>query len=135
MWVARQLREAFPFDQVPKYLIRDRDGVYGTEVSRCLASMGIEEVVTAPRSPWQSPYVERLIGSIRRELLDHVIVLGERHLMQLLKSYITYHHDARFHQSLSGNSPNPREVEPPERGKVVAEPMVGGLHHRYRRCG
>jgi transposase InsO family protein len=134
VWVVRQLRAAFPFDQVPRYLIRDRDGIYGEEVRRCLRSLGISEVLIAPRSPWQSPFVERLIGSIRRELLDHVIVLNERHLLRLLRSYFAYYHESRCHQSLGHNAPDPREVEPPERGKVVAEPMVGGLHHRYRRC-
>jgi putative transposase len=134
-WVARQLRQAFPFETTPRYLIRDRDGIYGAEVRRCLTSLSIEEVVTAPRSPWQNPYCERLIGSIRRELLDHVIVGGERHLQRLLSSYFAYYHQARPHAGLGHNAPEPRAVEPPERGRVVAEPMVGGLHHRYRRCG
>ena len=135
VWVANQLRQAFPFDEAPRYLIRDRDGIYGEEVRRCLKALGIEEVVIAPRSPWQNPFVERLIGTLRRELLDHVIVLGERHLMRLLRDYFTYYHQARCHQSLNGNAPDPRAVEPPERGRVLAEPMVGGLHHRYRRAG
>jgi transposase InsO family protein len=133
-WVAQQLREAFPFGQAPRYLIRDRDGVYGEEVVHCLKSLGIEAVVTAPRSPWQNPFVERLIGTLRRELLDHVIVLGERHLMRLLSSFFAYYHEARCHQSLDGNAPEPRAVEPPERGAVVSIPMVGGLHHVYRRA-
>ncbi len=134
-WVATQLRQAFPFDTAPRYLLRDRDGVYGEAVRRCLRSLGIEEVLTAPRSPWQNPYAERLIGSIRRDLLDRVIVLGERHLMKLLRSYFGYYHTARCHQSLDGNAPEPRDIEGPERGEVVGVPMVGGLHHRYRRCG
>ncbi len=134
VWVARQLVQAFPFATAPRYLIRDRDGIYGEEVRRCLKGLGIEEVVTAPRSPWQNPYCERLIGSIRRELLDHVLVLNERHLMRLLRAYWDYYHDARCHQALAGDAPNPRPVEPPERGRVVGEPMVGGLHHRYRRA-
>jgi putative transposase len=129
-WVVQQLREAFPFETAPRYLIRDRDGAYGEEVRRCLRGLGIEEVVTAPRSPWQNPYVERLIGSIRRDCLDHVIVLGERHLRSLLRSYFDYYHTARCHQSLDGNAPVPRAVEPPEQGEVVAEPMVGGLQKR-----
>ncbi|HEY7424636.1 MAG TPA: integrase core domain-containing protein [Gemmataceae bacterium] len=133
-WVSQQLREAFPFETAPRYLIRDRDGIYGAEVRRCLAGLPIEEVLTAPRSPWQSPYVERLIGSIRRELLDHVLVLNERHLRRLLSSYLDYYHRARPHMGLGHNAPEPRAVEPPERGRVVAEPMVGGLHHRYHRC-
>jgi transposase InsO family protein len=133
-WVSRQWRQAFPFETTPRYLIRDRDGLYGEEVRRCLASLPIEEVVTAPWSPWQSAYVERMIGSIRRELLDHVIVLNERHLRRLLSSYLEYYHHSRPHRGLGHNAPEPRAVEPPERGRVVAEPMVGGLPHRYRRC-
>jgi putative transposase len=132
-WVAQQLREAFPFDTAPRYLIRDRDGIYGEEVKRCLKSMGIEEVVIAPRSPWQSPYVERLIGTIRLELLDHVIVLNERHLRRLMTEFFGYYHTCRTHRSLDQNAPEPRDIEPPERGKVWAEPYLGGLHHRYRR--
>jgi transposase InsO family protein len=132
-WVARQLRQAFPFDSVPRYLIRDRDGIYGDEVRRCLASLNVEEVVTAPRSPWQNPCCERLIGSIRRELLDHVIVVGGRHLHRLLSLYLAYYHQARPHMGLGHKTPEPRAVEPPEHGRVVAEAMVGGLHHRYRR--
>ena len=133
-WVSRQLRETFPFETAPRYLIRDRDGIYGAEVRHCLASLNIEEVVTAPRSPWQNPFVERLIGSIRRECLDHVIILNEGHLRRLLSFYLAYYHQARPHLGLGHNAPEPRAVEPPERGRVIAEPMVGGLHHRYRRC-
>jgi transposase InsO family protein len=96
--------------------------------------MGIEEVVTAPRCPWQNPFVERLIGTIRRECLDHFIVLNEAHLRRILSSFLIFYHQHRVHQSLDRNAPVPREIEPPDRGKVVAEPMVGGLHHRYRRC-
>jgi transposase InsO family protein len=95
--------------------------------------MGIEEVITASRSPWQNPFVERLIGTIRRECLNHFIVLNEAHLKRILKSFFHYYHTARTHRSLDCNAPVPRAVEPPERGKVVAMPMVGGLHHRYRR--
>jgi len=133
-WVGQQLREAFPFDSVPRYLIRDRDGIYGEEFRRTVESMGIEEVVIAPRSPWQNPFVERLIGTFRRELLNHVIVLNEAHLKRLIASFLTYYHQDRPHMALEHNSPVPREVDPPERGRVVAEPMVGGLHHRYRRA-
>jgi transposase InsO family protein len=134
-WVAQQLREAFPYDEAPRYLIRDRDSIYGAEVRRCIKAMGIEEVVIAPRSPWQNTYGERLIGTLRRDLLDHVIVLGERHLQRLLTSFFAYYHQSRCHQSLKGNAPEPRAVEPRERGRVVAEPIVGGLHHRYHRAG
>lgn len=135
IWVAQQLREAFPFDDVPKYLICDNDGVYGDETSRCLESMGIEEVRIAPRSPWQNAHAERVIGTLRRELLDHVIVLNERHLEKLITEFLTYYHDSRCHQSLDDNSPTPRVVEPPEKGEVISIPMSGGLHHRYRRAG
>jgi transposase InsO family protein len=134
-WVAGQLREAFPFAAAPRYLIRDRDAAYGEEVRRCLRALRVAEVVTAPRSPWQNPFVERLIGSVRRECLDRVIVLGEGHLRRILASYLAYYHDARTHLSLGGNAPNPRGVEVPARGPVTAVPMVGGLHHRYRRWG
>jgi transposase InsO family protein len=134
VWVAQQLREAFPYDQAPRYLIRDRDAIYGAEVRRCLKNMGIEEVVIAPRSPWQNPFAERLIGTLRRELLDHVIVLNERHLHRLVSSYLTYYHHSRCHQALGGNAPEARAVEPPARGAVIAIPQVGGLHHRYTRA-
>jgi transposase InsO family protein len=134
-WVARQLREAFPFDFAPRHLIRDRDSIYGCEVRHCLKSLGIEELVIAPRSPWQNPYVERVIGTIRRELLDHVIVLGERHLRRLLRDFAdSYYHPERCHQGLGGNAPEPRAVQPPTLGPVTTIPLVGGLHHRYRRA-
>jgi len=96
--------------------------------------MGIREVITARRSPWQNPYVERLIGSIRRECLDHMIVLSERHLKWILRSYFEYYHESRTHLSLNRNSPIKRKVDPPENGKVIAIPQVGGLHHRYCRA-
>jgi putative transposase len=132
-WIAGQIREAFPFDETPRHLIRDRDAVYGDCFRECLERMGIEEVLIAARSPWQNPYVERLIGSIRRECLDHVIVLDEAHLKRVLGSYFSYYHRARTHRSLDDNAPCPRAVEPPGRGRVVAIPQVGGLHHRYAR--
>ncbi len=96
--------------------------------------MGIEQVRTAFRSPWQSPYVERLIGSIRRECLDHVIVLNEAHLMRILNDYFDYYHESRAHLSLDRNAPTPREIESSEQGDVVSIPQVGGLHHRYSRA-
>ena len=133
-WTAQQIINAFPFDEAPKYLIRDRDGIYGNLVRHRLKHMGIEEVVIAPRSPWQNPFVERVIGSIRRDCLDHVIVLNEAHLVRILSEYIDYYHTARPHQSLDHNAPIPRVVESPEYGRVVAEPILGGLHHRYRRA-
>ena len=132
-WVARQITEAFPFDTAPRYLIRDRDGIYGEIFRQRVRNMGIEEVVIAPQSPWQNPFVERLIGSIRRDCLDHVIVLNEKHLKRILTGYFDYYHRARCHMALDGNAPCPREVEPPEQGKVTAIPQVGGLHHRYAR--
>ncbi len=133
-WTAQQLTESFPFDEAPRFIIRDRDGVYGNDVRDRLNYMGITEVLIAPRSPWQNGYAERLIGSIRRECLDHVIVRSERHLLRILGEYFDYYDCSRPHQSLDGNSPEPREVEPPSRGWVVAEPVLGGLHHRYRRA-
>src|SRR5438105_544215 len=99
-----------------------------------MKSLGIDEVVSAPASPWQNPYVERVIGLIRRECLDHVIILNEAHLKRILGSYFAYYHEARTHLSLERNAPTPREVEPPERGPVRAIPQVGGLHHRYTRA-
>ena len=132
-WVAQQIREAFPWDTAPRYMIRDRDRVYGIAFRSRIKAMGIEEVVTAPRSPWQSPYVERVIGSIRRECLDHVIVLNERHLRAILLSYIAYYQRSRTHLALARDTPERRSVQPAGAGKIVAFPQVGGLHHRYQR--
>jgi transposase InsO family protein len=132
-WTAQQLTEACPFDSAPRYLVRDNDPIYGRIFRDRLEALGIEDTPIAPRSPWQNPYVERLIGTLRRELLDHVIVLNERHLKRLVAEFLVYYHAARPHQSLDDNSPIPREVEPPERGPIVRTPLVGGLHHRYGR--
>ena len=132
-WTAQQITEAFPFDEAPRFLIRDRDGIYGGYFKNRVKHMGIEEVLITPRSPWQNPYCERIIGSIRRECLDHVIVLNEAHLKRILNSYFEYYHDSRPHLSLDRNSPTPRNVEPPSLGEVVSIPIVGGLHHRYTR--
>ncbi len=132
-WVGQQITEAFPWDTAPRYMIRDRDSVYGLVVRARIKAMGIGEVITAPRSPWQNPYVERVIGSIRRECLDHVIVLSERHLRRVLDSYLDYYHESRTHLSLNKDSPVPRPILPAETGKVIAFPQVGGLHHRYER--
>jgi putative transposase len=132
-WTAQQIVEAFPEDRIPKYLMRDRDGVYGHAFRDRLAGMGIDEVLSAPRSPRQNPFVERLIGSIRRECLDHVIVLGERHLRRILASYFAYYHRSRTHLSLKKDAPASRAVMSPETGEVVELPVVGGLHHRYER--
>jgi putative transposase len=133
-WTAQQVIEAFPFDQAPRYQIRDRDSIYGDEFRRLIEGLGIEETLIAPRSPWQNPYCERLIGSIRRECLNHVIVLSEAHLKRILKSYFEYYHQARTHLSLERNSPTPRTVQPPSLGEVISMSQVGGLHHRYARA-
>ena len=133
-WAAQQIVEAFPDDTAPRFLIRDRDGIYGGQFKDRVSNMGIKQVVTARRSPWQNPYVERLIGSIRRECLNHVIVLNERHLRRILRSYFEYYHKSRTHLSLDRNAPIQRAVEPRRLGKVIAIPQVGGLHHRYRRA-
>ncbi len=133
-WTAQQMIEAFPDDEVPRFLIRDRDRIYGHVFQARVTNMGIEEVVCSRRSPWQNPYAERVIGSIKCECLRHVIILNERHLKRILHSYFEYYHHSRTHLSLDRNAPVPREVEPRGRGKVVAIPMVGGLHHRYRRA-
>jgi transposase InsO family protein len=125
--------EAFSFDSVPRYLLRDRDAIYSEAVRRRIKGLGIEEVVTAPRSPWQNPFCEPVIGSIRRECLDHVIVMNERHLRGVLREYVDYYHTCRTHLSLNKDPPETRTVEPPEWGTIIAFPRVGGLHHRYAR--
>jgi len=133
-WTAQQVVEAFPYDERPRYLLRDRDGIY-EEGFRCrVRRMGIQEVLIAPRAPWQNPYIDRLIGSLRRECLDHVVVLGEAHLRRLLSAYLRYYHEARPHLALARNAPVPRALQPPSMGKVIALPQVGGLHHRYARA-
>ena len=132
-WTALQIVQAFPWDTAPKFIIRDRDAIYGDEVRRALTNSGIDDVLTAPRSPWQNAYVERLIGSIRRECLDHVIILNEKHLRRVLREYLTYYEVSRTHLGLAKDCPVPRDVEPPERGDVIRIPQVGGLHHRYAR--
>jgi putative transposase len=132
-WTAQQLVEAFPWQTAPRYLLRDRDAVYGVAFSRRVQTMGIHEVKTAARSPWQNPYVERLIGTLRRECLDHVVVLNEPHLRRLLRGYLIYYHGARTHLSLEKDAPEPRPVEHLDDGRIVETPMVGGLHHRYGR--
>jgi transposase InsO family protein len=125
--------EAFPWHATPKYLLRDRDTIYGDWFRWCVRSMGIEEVLTAPQSPWQNPYSERLNGSIRRECLDHVIVLSEGHLRRILAGYVAYYNRSRTHLSLEMDSPVTRPVQTPDYGKVISLPQVGGLHHRYER--
>jgi transposase InsO family protein len=132
-WVAHQLLEAFPWDSAPRYLLRDRDGSYGERFREAANWLGIREVLTAPQSPWQNAYVERLIGSIRRECLDHVIVLNETGLRRILKSYFEYYERTRTHLSLSKDAPVGRPIQPIETGRIVEIPQVGGLHHRYER--
>ena len=123
--------EAFADREAPRYLIRDRDGVYGNEVSRRLNSLGVAEVLTAPQSPWQNAYVERLIGSIRRECLNHFIIFNARHLKRTLAAYFHYYHRSRPHRALNKQCPIEREVM--KNGAIVAIGEVGGLHHRYER--
>jgi putative transposase len=132
-WTAQQIVEAFPWDEAPRYLLRDRDSTYGDYFRQRVGHMGLEEMKIAPHSPWQNPYVERLIGSIRRECLDEVIVLNERHLRRLLQSYVDYYYHWRTHRSLDMETPEPRPVQPPELGPVKKLPEVGGLHHHYER--
>jgi putative transposase len=131
-WTAQQLREAFPWDRAPRYLIRDRDHAFDgwTETAK---SMGIDELLTAPRSPWQNAYAERFIGSARRECLDHVIVFSAPGLQRLMKLYCAYYEQSRTHLSLNKDAPIPRPIGAPGDGRVVAIPQVGGLHHRYER--
>jgi len=132
-WTARQLVQVIPGETAPRFLVRDRDGIYGDRVRHTLEALGIEEVVTAPRSPWQNAFAERLIGSLRRECLDHIVVLGEIHLLRILAGYFEYYNRARCHLSLVGDAPEPRSVQGPGLGRVVELPEVGGLHHRYGR--
>src|SRR5262245_61812782 len=133
LWTAQQIVDAFPDDSAPSYLLRDRDQVYGQPFRHRVKGMQIEEVLTAPHSPWQNPFAERLIGSIRRECLNHVLVLGERHLRRTLTRYVAYYHQARTHLALDKDAPDLRPIVPPEAGQIVEIPEVGGLHHRYLR--
>ena len=130
-WTAQQMVEAFPFDSAPKYLLRDRDRIYGDEFRKQVEILGIKEVLSAPRSPWQRAYVERVIGSIRRECLDHVIIFNEEALRRTLRAYFRYYHGSRLHLSLDRDSPDSRPVQ--SVGEVIAIAEVGGLHHRYER--
>jgi len=132
-WTAQQLTEAFPYDKPPRYLLRDRDAIYGSEFVQRTLGLGLKQKLIAPRSPWQNPFVERLVGSIRRECLDHVIVLHEQHLRRRLADYFHYYHGQRTHRSLDEDCPEPRAVELPDQGNIIALPLVNGLHHRYAR--
>ena len=132
-WLSLQITEAFPWDTAPRYLLRDRDTSYGSRFRKRVETMGIVEVVTAPRSPWQNPYAERVIGSIRRECLDHIIVFNERHLRRVLLSYVDYYHRSRTHLGLGKDCPHERPIHLPSAGKIIALPKVGGLDHHYER--
>jgi transposase InsO family protein len=132
-WAARQISAAVGFNDRFAILIRDRDRIYGAAFDRTANACGLRQVLIAPRSPWQNGYVERLIGTIRRELVDHLVVLGERHLLRCLRDYVRYYNQDRPHMSLEGDAPSRRHVEPPEHGRVVALPRAGGRHHRYAR--
>ncbi len=131
-WTAQQIVEACPWDSAPKYLMRDRDSIYGQFFRKRVKGMGINDVISAPKSPWQNPYVERIIGSIRRDCLNHIIVLNENHLRRILTGYFKYYHHDRTHLGLCKDTPFRRPPQnKPRNGKVIALPRVGGLHHRY----
>jgi transposase InsO family protein len=130
-WIARQVTEAFPWDEAPRYLIRDRDGAFGPAYTRRIRAMGIRDRPTAARSPWQNGHVERLIGSIRRECTDHMVVLSEAHLRRILRSYATYYNQVRTHLSLSKDAPVARSVQ--RTGQITALSLLGGIHHQYVR--
>jgi transposase InsO family protein len=133
-WAAQQIVEAIGADFVPAYLIRDRDGIYGAAFDARVKHLGIKQVKIAPHSPWQNGYAERWVGTLRRELLDHVIVLGERHLLRLVRQHAAYYNEDRPHMSLDGDAPVTRPIEHPPARRVIALPRIGGLHHRYRRA-
>ena len=132
-WTAQQMAEAFPWDTAPPYLLHDHDSIYRGPFRQRVRGMGVREVLTAPSSPWQNPYAERLIGSIRRECLDHVLVLSERHLRRALTGYFAYYHRSRTHLAFQKDTPDERPIERPELRTIVQIPEVGGLHHRYVR--
>jgi putative transposase len=132
-WTGQQIVDAFPDESAPAYLLRDRDRVYGQQFRHRVKGLGIDEVLTAPQSPWQNPFAERLIGSIRRECLDHVLVLGERHLRRILAHYFRHYHQTRTHLALDKDAPDPRPIELPSTGNILQLREVGGLHHRYIR--
>jgi len=130
-WIARQIIDAFPWDEAPKYLLRDRDSIYGDCVTRRLRAMGIRDMPIAPASPWQNGFAERLIGSIRRECVDHFIVLGEAHLRRILRAYAHYYNDVRTRRSLGKDAPVSRPVQ--RAGIIKSHAILGGLHHHYAR--
>lgn len=130
-WLAQQITEAFPWETAPKFIVRDNDGAYGHVFRQRLYAMGIRDRPTAPHSPWQNGYAERVIGSIKRECLDHIAIGSASHLRKMLQEYVTYYNNDRTHLSLEKDSPHGRAVE--AHGKIVARPILGGLHHRYER--
>src|SRR5882724_1713207 len=132
-WTAQQIAEAFPWDSAPGYLLHDRDCIYGASFHQRVGEMGIREVLTAPRFPWQNPYAERFIGSLRRECLDHIIVINESSLRRILKAYFEYYEHSRTHLALEKDAPAFRAIQLSYQGEVVELPQVGGLHHRYER--
>ena len=132
-WTARQIIQAFPFETAPRFIIRDRDKIYGEVVQDAITSLGMEPLVISARSPWQNGYCERVVGTIKRECLNHMILLGRKHTFRVLKRYFEYYHEARTHLGLEKDTPDPRKVEPPCLGPVKRRPMVGGLHSRYYR--
>ncbi len=132
-WTAKQLREAFPWDSAPRYLLRDRDRIFGHEFVGQVKAMGIKQVLSTPGSPWQRAYVERVIGTIRRECLDHLIVFNERSLRCHMQHFCDYYHRSRTHLGLQKDTPETRPVQPPEAGPIISIPEVGRLHHRYER--
>jgi transposase InsO family protein len=132
-WTAQPIVEAFPWDTAPRSLLRDRDAISRLAFSARIKNMGIEHVKIAPRSPWHNPSCERVIGSMRRDVLKHVIVLNERHLKRVLAASIAYSHRFRTHLAREMDGPHPRAIEPPETGRVIARPAVGGLHHHYEQ--
>ena len=131
-WVARQITEAFPWNEAPRYLVRDRDRIYGSVVKRRLRAMGIRDKPITPASPWQNAFAERLIGSIRRECVDHLIVIGETHLRRVLKSYAGYYNNFRTHRSLNKDTPVSRPAQ--RIGSIKSHAILGGLHHHYARA-
>ena len=133
VWAAQQIIEAFPEDGTPRFMVRDRDGIYGEFFRARVEGMSIEEIRIAPRSPWQNCYVERVIGSIRRECLNHVIVINDNQLRRILKDYFCYYHESRTHLSLDKDTPGFRAVQSTKSERIIQIPQVGGLHHRYER--
>jgi putative transposase len=133
VWAAQQIIEAFPEDSAPRYLLRDRDGIYGHCFIARVEGMGMEQIRIAARSPWQNCYVERVIGTIRRDCLNHVIIINDKHLRRILKGYFRYYHESRTHLALDKDAPESRPIQPNKLERIVSIPQVGGLHHRYER--